>query len=229
MKGNWTKTNEQKIKSHDGSVQKNWNLFKTGQFQDLSKDLKEHLEKFTDRSLNLNAFVPPTLEKKVVPLNPQMGTEFADIINSYQKTKTEEPIAIEDNTLKNIIREDEKLRFTRVKKSMTLKHLQESIQDRISMGRSKYFDDQLLASSTIGNDNTQKETKIDLIDINQEKYHSSTGISFYKKAERTLKHLEYPERITIPKKIFKKGFTYKLNDCYYDDDGEFLYRVPGMM
>lgn len=36
------------------------------------------------------------------------------------------------------------------------------------------------------------------------------------------------EYIKIPKRLFKKGATYQKEDCFYDDDGEFLYRVPGM-
>ncbi|KAL4702737.1 hypothetical protein ACJJTC_001482 [Scirpophaga incertulas] len=39
---------------------------------------------------------------------------------------------------------------------------------------------------------------------------------------------DYPERIRIPKKLYKKDATYKVNDCYYDHDGKFLYRVLGM-
>lgn len=37
-----------------------------------------------------------------------------------------------------------------------------------------------------------------------------------------------PERIRVPADKWKKGCTFKIGDCYYDDDGGFLYRVPGM-
>jgi hypothetical protein len=37
-----------------------------------------------------------------------------------------------------------------------------------------------------------------------------------------------PERIQIPANKWQKGCTFKVGDCYYDDDGTFLYRVPGM-
>lgn len=43
-----------------------------------------------------------------------------------------------------------------------------------------------------------------------------------------LNALKYPEKIRIPKEKYKRGSTYKVNDCFYDYDGEFLYRVPGM-
>ncbi|KAL9873330.1 uncharacterized protein ACN2A1_014428 [Glossina fuscipes fuscipes] len=36
------------------------------------------------------------------------------------------------------------------------------------------------------------------------------------------------DRIYIPRKLRRQGATYRLEDCYYDYDGEFLYRVPGM-
>jgi hypothetical protein len=37
-----------------------------------------------------------------------------------------------------------------------------------------------------------------------------------------------PERIQVPARKWQKGCTFKIGDCYYDDDGGFLYRVPGM-
>lgn len=37
----------------------------------------------------------------------------------------------------------------------------------------------------------------------------------------------YTRKIRIPKNVYKAGMTYRVKDCYYDDDGEFLYRVPG--
>ncbi|EZA61041.1 uncharacterized protein LOC105287565 [Ooceraea biroi] len=40
--------------------------------------------------------------------------------------------------------------------------------------------------------------------------------------------LEYAKPIKIAKHLHKPGMTYRINDCYYDDDGEFLYRVPGV-
>ncbi|XP_076647646.1 uncharacterized protein LOC143356111 [Halictus rubicundus] len=39
---------------------------------------------------------------------------------------------------------------------------------------------------------------------------------------------EYTKPIKIPKNVWKQGLTYRVKDCYYDDDGEFLYRVPGL-
>lgn len=40
--------------------------------------------------------------------------------------------------------------------------------------------------------------------------------------------LEYTKHIKIPQSVYKKGKTYRIKDCYYDYDGEFLYRIPGL-
>ena len=37
-----------------------------------------------------------------------------------------------------------------------------------------------------------------------------------------------PLFIKIPKHRYKEGMTYRVQNCYYDDDGEFLYKVPGL-
>ncbi|KYN20731.1 hypothetical protein ALC57_06637 [Trachymyrmex cornetzi] len=40
--------------------------------------------------------------------------------------------------------------------------------------------------------------------------------------------LNYAKPIKIAKHLYKPGMTYRISDCYYDDDGEFLYRVPNV-
>lgn len=39
----------------------------------------------------------------------------------------------------------------------------------------------------------------------------------------------YPLSIKIPTKVHKEGYTYRVKDCFYDDNGDFLYRVPGLI
>ncbi|KAL1123837.1 hypothetical protein AAG570_001608 [Ranatra chinensis] len=40
---------------------------------------------------------------------------------------------------------------------------------------------------------------------------------------------DYPNRISIPEDKRKTtNGLYRVRDCFYDEDGEFLYRVPGM-
>lgn len=37
-----------------------------------------------------------------------------------------------------------------------------------------------------------------------------------------------PYRIRIPKEAWKQGSKYRVNDSFYNDKGQFLYRVPGL-
>lgn len=54
----------------------------------------------------------------------------------------------------------------------------------------------------------------------------NTGIKVWNKKVDT--ELNYAKPIKIAKQLYKPGMTYRISDCYYDDDGEFLYRVPGV-
>lgn len=38
----------------------------------------------------------------------------------------------------------------------------------------------------------------------------------------------YIDKIVIPKEVRKKGGMYRVNDCFFDDNGEFLFKVPGL-
>ncbi|XP_046621235.1 uncharacterized protein LOC124305660 [Neodiprion virginianus] len=56
------------------------------------------------------------------------------------------------------------------------------------------------------------------------------GLQTYVKVweKKVIRDEHYSEVIKIPKDKYKKGKLYKIRDCFYDDDGEFLYRVPGL-
>lgn len=60
--------------------------------------------------------------------------------------------------------------------------------------------------------------------------------SMYKKSvAKTTVNSEFidkvPMKIMIPKekKVNSKTHVYKVNDCYYDSNGDFIYKVPGMV
>lgn len=78
-------------------------------------------------------------------------------------------------------------------------------------------------------DETEEPINLTLADVSSskhiQKYVSKTGA-----LASTAKHLPEPfqERIRIPKRLQKAGSVYKLYDCFYDDKGLFLYRVPGL-
>lgn len=60
-----------------------------------------------------------------------------------------------------------------------------------------------------------------------QKYNTRT-VTVKKPEKGTIQFQEIKDRIYIPRKAYKRGALYKVNDCFYDDDGELLYRVPGL-
>lgn len=59
-----------------------------------------------------------------------------------------------------------------------------------------------------------------------QKYPTKVGIPSFTQSD-TLPSIRHA--IDIPPKLRKKGSIYKLYDCFYDDRGKFMYRVPGLV
>lgn len=193
------------------------------------------MKKFSDRSLNFKTFNIP--EKIVVEKKPLISTEFSDIITSYEKLKNQSKDGIDKSSdmKHNLIESDifeekneEKLPKTN-RKNITLQQLKQNIQNQVVKGEELQVEDKIIL------DGIKEETEHNVVEIEKEqiksilsqpKFQAAGGIT--KNTQRDYSHLMYPHKIMIPKKIFKQGYTYKLNDCYYDSDGRFLYRVPGM-
>nr|XP_022919458.1 uncharacterized protein LOC111428249 [Onthophagus taurus] len=236
VKSSWSKTNPNKIKNHDLSVEKNWDLFKEGKL-DLPSELKEHLNKFTSRKMN---HFELSAEKK--PVIKKIDGEFSEILKSYDRLKNKNKENFECN-------ESEKIQLKKTKKLggntmlinsgdlendkimkkdnklVTLSELKNRIGKKSEMGNDLSMEDQLLLrENKIELENVKEIGSI--VDISELK--NTNYLSTQVKSKKDFKHLEYPEKIIIPKDKFKKGYTYKLNDCFYDCDGLFLYRVPGM-
>ncbi|EEZ98913.1 uncharacterized protein LOC659761 [Tribolium castaneum] len=219
IKSNWDKPSQNKITNHDTAVQNNWKLFKNGKMGDLPADLAQHLNKFTNRALNLNQFKLPDFKTNVVTVGKKIGTEFSDIVTSYggSHQNEDEKLEIEAKTLPD--------KKSKSRKPVTLNQLQVKLVKRAELGKQIDENEKCIVSS-VKTEEEKIEVKHDLVDLSHNKF--QTGVQLHKKEEKDLSHLNYPEVITIPKSALKKGCIYKLNDCYYDDDGEFLYRVPGM-
>ncbi|CAG9860989.1 unnamed protein product [Phyllotreta striolata] len=230
-----------KIENHDANVEKNWNEFNRGNLKNLPSHLVEHLQKFTNRK----RITQPVFQKPEVINRPKGRTEFSEIITSYHNLKNKDA---SDETSRNISL-DLRHSFTQnqnnvnegaliIEKSnltdkrvTTLKGLQERIEKKVSKGKDLSEEEKLIYKDLA--EPKSEETCInikneDLVAISENKYTTSSGHLMMAKKEKDYSHLIYPEKISIPKKLKKRGYTYKLNDCYYDDDGQFLYRVPGM-
>lgn len=216
--------NTNKQENHDKSVEKNWKLFKAGKFAEvLSSELRSHLSKFSNRKRNPDYDIHE-YEEVVTKVEIPKFTEFSSIIKSYEelKTKTSPPKNIEPKK-ETIFLEDSSTTTPYGTTHVTLKLLQNK--------------------QNIGEKHIEKPQVTDVSDIalkklfhgdkdaakNKLKLRNSSSLTLnnqFGKKENDV--IPYPERIIIPENKFRKGSTYKINDCYYDDDGEFLYRVPGM-
>lgn len=196
---------QQKIINHDRTVQENWAKFK--QNKDLPSDLREHLAKFTHRHTQTTISSAVSLSKHRI--EPKKGGDFSEIILSYQRLK-EKKNQVEPSLDDTLEIAEEKPN----KQLVTLKEFQKNLPEKITVE----------AGSEITL--TQEElTKI----VQTRHKQSDNKVGFVQKTSKDVSHLIYPGKITIPPDIYKKGCTYKLNDCYYNSDGNFLYRVPGMV
>ncbi|XP_050293947.1 uncharacterized protein LOC126734387 [Anthonomus grandis grandis] len=238
VKGKWTKKNITQISNHDNAVLKNWNDFKQGKMDHLPDEIKEHLQKFSRRTLKFGPFQESYSEEIIEARSQTISKadgEFSEIIKSYEKIKNRnsEPDKSDNHTLARTGFVDEIISTTKQNrgKMMTFKELQKGVEENISKGRDISLQDRLLQNAQL----PKKDSNI--VDIKQEDVknivehrHETNGnkVGFIKKTSKDLSHLVYPEKIQIPDDIYKRGYTYKLKDCYYDSDGAFLYRVPGM-
>lgn len=235
LKGKFLKS-DSKIKNHDTVVEKNWEDLKAGKFENLPSDLIEHLNKFTARKLNTHVLI----KKQEIINRPKIKSEFSEIITSYEKLKNKHlDNEISDNLQLNIKNEkhaDQDTYLLLAKKKMkdlsptTLSHLQEGIKNKAVKGNNLTQEEQIIydeAAVLQPEENAIALNQEDVAALSENKYNTGAG-SLIRKTERDYSHLIYPEKIVIPKELKKRGYTYRLNDCYYDVDGEFLYRVPGM-
>lgn len=196
---------QQKIINHDRTVQENWAKFK--QNKDLPSDLREHLAKFTHRHTQTTISSAVSLSKHRI--EPKKGGDFSEIILSYQRLK-EKKNQVEPSLDDTLEIAEEKPN----KQLVTLKEFQKNLPEKITVESGSEI--------TL----TQEElTKI----VQTRHKQSDNKVGFVQKTSKDVSHLIYPGKITIPPDIYKKGCTYKLNDCYYNSDGNFLYRVPGMV
>ncbi|CAI6362047.1 unnamed protein product [Macrosiphum euphorbiae] len=217
LKSKWISDEGQKILRHDKLVQQNWERFRNGQFKDiLSDDLKNHLGKFSERRPTL---ITPEQAEAHIPklaadyLKPQ---EFGQIITSYLGEPTnpiDEPIQIETKDKPNI-----ELIYE---------------NDTTTKSSKRHFTlDEFKSDSR--KESTPRTLPTNDKSVDVEKFEASlqenTSVVSRKEVSAFIDTInDYPLAIRIPKKVWKEGYIYRVNDCFYDDNGDFLYRVPGLI
>lgn len=146
------------------------------------------------------------------------------------KKKSEDTvIKTENNTEKELDLLEQKNKII-TKSRITLQELRNEIQRGIVSGQEIPIVDKVILDNSKEKEAKNNIVKLQTNEVNSiiEKMKYQTSSEVEKKSEKDYSHLMYPYRIRIPKDKWKYGYTYKVNDCFYDSDGTFLYRVPGM-
>lgn len=243
LKSSWTFKDPRRIEKHDESVKRSWKLLQADEVPNMNPQLREHLMKFQHRDF-ATACLPKVDEKKIVVLSkPPISDEFSSIITSCKKyADVDSSVAqIEDNDPESrSIVEQIKIPSKRPetdmflidevydKKPTTFKQIKEQINSTsnksMSSDNQSYIPDLSNPNGTgvINLDKNNFSSKLiknkydnNLPDIQG----NNMNLAF---------NSEIKEHIKIPKRLWREGATYKVRDCFYDDDGTFLYRVPGM-
>ncbi|XP_047505708.1 neugrin [Pieris napi] len=222
LKFPWKPATEQRISRHDASAMRNWRELKEGTL-DIPENLRQHFLKFSERTI-------PPLKKSSIKIDvtqeEKMG-EFERIIkkcasegHSENENLTENETNVHNNTEK--VKKDNK--------KLTLDELSSKIKSRLEKGKNVDLPDQLIISSVsdVSKAKPNISQDIELSNIDESKLSEVTDFKEDSKKLEVLSGTNYPERIRIPKKAYKKNATFKVNDCFYDHDGRFLYRVIGM-
>uniref|UniRef100_R4FJV9 Uncharacterized protein n=1 Tax=Rhodnius prolixus TaxID=13249 RepID=R4FJV9_RHOPR len=216
LKSQWKPANKERIESHDSKVSANWAAFEAGKLN-LPIDVSRHLKLFTSRKEN------SWREEENLPEKIEQRTgEFADIIRNYENTSNLAEYIDGSEIISPMItnRSDTYLlgknpKPRRRMKEFTLEEMGkirgEDFYPTLEKSNEEF---KLVQGSMIENTfsksctNNVKNVEIEI--ANQSKNRFEEKISM---------------KIEIPEEKRKKGCVYKINNCYYSDDGEFLYRV----
>ncbi|XP_030375916.1 neugrin [Scaptodrosophila lebanonensis] len=225
LRAKWRPQNFQRIRAHDESVIRNWADMRAGKCDvNIPPALMEHLRKFGARKwADLKQMSPkqwPTRPELPMPQTNEFRalvsggkqdsftTSPAPQLTSGAPSSPVPPSAAEEETYL--------LDKVRIRKNMRLQELKDLVPHINQIDITEQAAQTLKNPSGTGKlpsfvDKFQT-TEIAISAADQQRYEIS----------------RIKDRIVIPRKLHRNGATYRVKDAYYDDDGEFLYRVPGM-
>ena len=166
------------------------------------------------------------------------SSEFSSIISSYMALKNQpssqqitdgasvEEITISEKQAKTYF-SDETIVHNKREKPVQLEGLKAIIKNKLSV-KTPEIDREIIKNSI---DTTNKGDNSHYIYTAPSERFDSDAVSIKQTGKQDIIHFSdstYPNKIEIPKDKYVKGCLYKVKDCFYDDDGMFLYRVPGL-
>ncbi|EDW38274.1 GL12504 [Drosophila persimilis] len=220
LRAKWRPRNVTRIRAHDESVMKNWQQLRQGKCEvAIPSAFLQHLEKFSERrQQDLKQLKPeewPTRPALPVP----QGNEFRQLLGSGTKSKEDRnppqlpsgyaapPAAAEDETyLLDKVRNKRKMRLQELKELQLVPAVAEEAPPQPPPSNP--------SGTGFLSSYVQKfeSSEIVISAADQQRYEMT----------------KVKDRIVIPRKLHRAGATYRVEDAYYHDDGELLYRVPGM-
>lgn len=233
IKAKWIPRDANRIERHDEVVRENWELFKSGRIKNIDGGFADHLNKFVGR--NFQEVQKPKLEyKRLYDIRQQVPEdgEFSRIVTSckkYAKQTSEQADVKRIGEAKDVSDEIPEIPARAPNQDM---FVMKDVSDRHPKTLRQVKRELGMSTAASATDSEESDTssvfssRDNLIGV---KKYESELISF--DASNTQSSSMKPdirESIQIPRKLYKKGATYQLDDCFYDDDGEFLYRVPGI-
>uniref|UniRef100_A0A2M4AT37 Uncharacterized protein n=1 Tax=Anopheles triannulatus TaxID=58253 RepID=A0A2M4AT37_9DIPT len=248
VKTKWQPKDEARIERHDAAVKENWEMFRSGRIKHLDPGFAQHLGKFVHR--NVTEGNPPRAQRKrVQELRPLAEGEFSAIVSSCKKYKSEaknvDRLPLLQQNYNSSSEEQEEKEEQEEHNEYQELDPRAPKQGMFIMG--KVNDKRHLTLAEMKRSSGDLEPDSDrgrIVDISR--LNLGTGVvdeleKMYDAPDRAgtvfdpslggrdnASEADIKEFIKIPSKLYKKGATYQLDDCFYDDDGEFLYRVPGM-
>ncbi|XP_023178798.2 neugrin [Drosophila hydei] len=221
LRSKWRPQSVERIRSHDAGVMNNWSRLRAGKCAEVPTEFLQHLQKFAERQRqDLQQLSPeqwPTRPELPVP----QKTEFRALLGSKSNKQL-------------ITKELSQRAETRIISPSEAEE-ETYLLDKVKNKRNMRFQD--LRKAQLLPQQEQKQHLMERTLPNP----SGTGVlpNFVQKFERSEIVVSVEDQrkyeiskvkdcIVIPRKLYRKGATYRVEDVYYDDDGEFLYRVPGM-
>uniref|UniRef100_A0A675B374 Uncharacterized protein n=2 Tax=Anopheles darlingi TaxID=43151 RepID=A0A675B374_ANODA len=239
VKTKWQPKDEARIERHDAVVKENWEMLRSGRIKHLDPGFAQHLGKFVQRNVT-EGNPPRAQQKRVQELRPLAEGEFSAIVSSCKKYKSEtknvDRLPLLSNPRSEEQEEEEenndyqKLDPRAPKQDM---FIMGKVKDtrHLTLAEMKRSSGEIESDSDRGGIVNISRLKLgtDVLDELEKMYDPpDKAVTASLDGHGNASEADIKEFIKIPKKLYKKGATYQVDDCFYDDDGEFLYRVPGM-
>ncbi|XP_076290963.1 uncharacterized protein LOC143214154 [Lasioglossum baleicum] len=230
---------DQKLISFKSEINMNKQTFFTINKDDLENSMvqvnnsdykKTYKWKPDGKILSFNEFMKLEL-KELYKKSPEEGRTLLQTYRKYVESANLEVVKSEESTNLEAVKSEESTNLEAVKSEEST-NLEVVKSEEATNSMKQVNKENITSTESLSTEYVpvveENETQAKVVSaLNRER---GSGLDTYVKDRKTDidTKFEYTKPIKIPKNVWKQGMTYRVKDCYYDDDGEFLYRVPGL-